>query len=224
MVEAPRAFTCALLFHDVVYEPTAGDNEERSADAAEAAISSLLAGHADAHALATRVRRLIMATKHLGRSRDADGSGGGSREDKDSDAGAATLGATAAGGDASGARDPLSTSAPPSYARDEALLVDIDLSILGAAAPSAFAAYEAGIRHEYRHYDDAAYRAGRLAVLRMFQAKPRIFATQYWRERLEAQARANLAAAIAALEEGEGAAGHGSGGKGAGDASATRGL
>ncbi|WP_366112794.1 hypothetical protein [Bradyrhizobium sp.] len=52
-----------------------------------------------------------------------------------------------------------------------AILISIDLKILGAA-PSAYAAHAAAIRSEYAHAPDDAHRAGRLAALERFAARP----------------------------------------------------
>jgi predicted metal-dependent HD superfamily phosphohydrolase len=79
------------------------------------------------------------------------------------------------------------------------LLVSIDLSILGQP-PADYDAYAAAIRAEYAHVPDAAFRAGRAAVLRRFLAAPAIYPDANFRRRYEAQARANIAREIASLE------------------------
>lgn len=78
---------------------------------------------------------------------------------------------------------------------DERLLVDIDLSILGAA-PERFAEYDRQIRAEYSWVPEPVYSMKRKAVLSSFLARPSIYSTAYFRERCEAQARINLSAAI----------------------------
>lgn len=83
---------------------------------------------------------------------------------------------------------------------DGKLLIDIDLSVLGASEAE-FDAYDAGIRKEYAHVPADAYRAGRAAVLRSFLAREHIFLTERYRARLEAPARANLGRAIARLDD-----------------------
>jgi predicted metal-dependent HD superfamily phosphohydrolase len=80
---------------------------------------------------------------------------------------------------------------------DGTVLLDVDLSILGASS-ARFAEYEAQIREEYAWVDDEAYRLGRRAVLARFAARPRLFATRVLHERLETRARENLARALAA--------------------------
>jgi predicted metal-dependent HD superfamily phosphohydrolase len=82
---------------------------------------------------------------------------------------------------------------------DGRYVVDIDLSILGEPAER-FDAYERAIRQEYGHVTEEAFRAGRAKVLRAFLDRPRIYGTDFFRDRYEATARANLARSLAALE------------------------
>ena len=82
---------------------------------------------------------------------------------------------------------------------DAALLVDIDLAILGAAPPR-FAEYERQIRAEYAHVPATLFALKRGEILRAFAARPAIFATPALHDELEAAARTNLAAAIASLD------------------------
>ena len=82
--------------------------------------------------------------------------------------------------------------------RDAKLLVDIDLSILGASA-ARFAEYEAQVRREYIWVPAFLYRRKRREILEGFLARPTLFSTAPFRERLEAPARANLARSIASL-------------------------
>lgn len=81
---------------------------------------------------------------------------------------------------------------------DEVLIADIDLSILGQPR-DVFNAYDDGIRLEYRHVPEEAYRAGRLAILEQFQRRERIFRTEFLHDRYEVAARANLRQACARL-------------------------
>ena len=80
---------------------------------------------------------------------------------------------------------------------DAALFLDCDMAIVGAA-PDAFDAYDRAIAAEYSAVPADAYRAGRRQFLAGLAAKPRIFLTDYFHTRLDAQARANLARALAA--------------------------
>jgi len=82
--------------------------------------------------------------------------------------------------------------------RDAALLLDMDLAILGAA-PDAFDAYEQAVRREYGWVEEAMWLAGRSAVLQNFLARPHIFHTKEFRQRFEPQARRNIARSIEAL-------------------------
>lgn len=81
---------------------------------------------------------------------------------------------------------------------DEAALCDADLAVLGAD-PDGYADYVRGVRAEYRAVDDAAWAAGRTAVLRSLLALPRLYHHPAFAER-EQRARANLAAELDALE------------------------
>ncbi len=60
LAAAPIAIELAIWFHDVIYNPQAHDNEERSADFA----TEKLAGLGVADSLIHEVRHLILATKH----------------------------------------------------------------------------------------------------------------------------------------------------------------
>lgn len=81
-------------------------------------------------------------------------------------------------------------------APDEALVVDIDLSILGQH-PLRFADFEDGIGEEYAHVPTIALRWNRRRFLRRLQAAAQIFATPTMRARHEAAARTNLGALLA---------------------------
>jgi predicted metal-dependent HD superfamily phosphohydrolase len=86
----------------------------------------------------------------------------------------------------------------PEVEGDARLLVDIDLSILGAP-PVRYRRYERDVRAEYAALSDAVFQKGRLAVLRGFLERTMIFRTPYFYDRLERQARENLAEALRAL-------------------------
>jgi predicted metal-dependent HD superfamily phosphohydrolase len=81
---------------------------------------------------------------------------------------------------------------------DEAVLIDADLAVLGADSAT-YSAYARGVRREYEHVDESAWRDGRAAVLRAFLERPAIFHTAPM-ARLEARARANLTAELAGLD------------------------
>jgi predicted metal-dependent HD superfamily phosphohydrolase len=79
---------------------------------------------------------------------------------------------------------------------DTALFLDSDMAILGAE-PAAFDRYNAAIAREYSAVPADAFRAGRAKFLASVLALPRIFISDYFHDRLDAQARANLTRAIA---------------------------
>ena len=74
---------------------------------------------------------------------------------------------------------------------DEKVLVDVDLSILGAP-PERFAEYEAQVREEYAWVPGIVFRAKRREILQRFLARPAIFNMPKFVEAYEVQARANL--------------------------------
>ena len=81
---------------------------------------------------------------------------------------------------------------------DMQFLIDIDLSILGAA-PHIYDQYEKNIRKEYRLVPGFIFRKKRKALLQSFLEKPRIYGSEYFYDLLEEQARENLSRAIKAL-------------------------
>ena len=83
--------------------------------------------------------------------------------------------------------------------RDQQLLVDVDLGVLGQPA-RVFDRYDADIRREYHWVPWPQYVEARRAVLNAFLNRPRIYATATFVERYEAQARRNIARAIDALD------------------------
>jgi len=83
-------------------------------------------------------------------------------------------------------------------AKDCALFLDMDMSILGAA-PDRFDAYDAAIREEFTVIPDEVYRPRRAAVLAGFLARERLFLTDVYHRSHDAQARENLKRAISRL-------------------------
>ena len=80
---------------------------------------------------------------------------------------------------------------------DGQLLIDLDLSILGAD-DKRFGEYDQAIRREYAFVPPADFAARRQQVLGHFLARPRIYETPALFEQFETKARANLRRAIAA--------------------------
>lgn len=83
---------------------------------------------------------------------------------------------------------------------DTALLLDIDLAILGAP-PTQFDAYDDAIRREYAWVSHANYVAGRLRVLETFAARDPLYHTEPFQRQYAAQARANFGRKISDLRE-----------------------
>ena len=83
-------------------------------------------------------------------------------------------------------------------AEDCRIFLDMDLSILGSNE-KAFDDYEAGIRYEYRHIDEAAFRQGRAAILERFLSRDHLYMSEWGREQFEAKARANLQRSLQVL-------------------------
>lgn len=84
---------------------------------------------------------------------------------------------------------------------ETALVVDIDLAILGAD-PARYAEYERQIRAEYAWVPPEVFIAKRRAVLEQFWARAPLYHTAPLRARFEAPARRNLAQALAQLASG----------------------
>jgi predicted metal-dependent HD superfamily phosphohydrolase len=147
LARQPAAVELALWFHDVVYDPKAHDNEERSAELA----ARCLADGGIRGAAAQRVVKLVLATK---------------THEVDADS-------------------------------DTALVVDVDLSILGQAEKRFFE-YEGQIRREYAWVPQSIFASKRVEILRSFLARERIFTTE-WFYKYEGPARRNLQASIAKL-------------------------
>ncbi len=78
---------------------------------------------------------------------------------------------------------------------DAAVMLDIDLSILGAA-PERFREYQRQVRQEWAWVDPDAYAVGRAAVLRKFAARERLYRSDALHHLLEADAKRNLEAAL----------------------------
>jgi predicted metal-dependent HD superfamily phosphohydrolase len=79
---------------------------------------------------------------------------------------------------------------------DQQVLVDVDLSILGAEGYR-FAEYERGIRWEYRWVPRPLFKGKRKAILKSFLEREWIYNTRECRELYEQRARENLARSIA---------------------------
>lgn len=143
------AVRLAAWFHDVVYDPTRSDNEDRSAAWAERELAHLRVPDD----VAAEVVRLVALTA------DHD---------------------------------------PAAEDRNGAVLCDADLAVLGRD-PEDYRRYAASVREEYAHVPDAAFRAGRAAILRDLLARSELFRTAPGVTRWEGPARANLRAELDVL-------------------------
>lgn len=83
----------------------------------------------------------------------------------------------------------------PPATPDEALALDIDLSILGRQ-PEEFAAYQERVRREYAWVPDAAYHRARADILNRFLERESIFRTPEVRAKYERAARSNLGSSL----------------------------
>jgi predicted metal-dependent HD superfamily phosphohydrolase len=83
--------------------------------------------------------------------------------------------------------------------RDEAAMLDIDLSILGAAPP-VYADFEQAIRKEFWFVPGFVYRRKRADLLRGFLGRHRIYVSGLFADAAETQAKANLLDAVQRLE------------------------
>ncbi len=82
---------------------------------------------------------------------------------------------------------------------DAALVVDIDLSILGQSA-AVYREFEQNVRREYWWVPRKRYGTGRSAILESFLSRATIYSFSDFRRRYESQARLNLASAIELLK------------------------
>lgn len=82
--------------------------------------------------------------------------------------------------------------------KDEKLMVDIDLSILGAE-PKVYDHFEHNVRKEYRFIPYFLYRKKRKEILNSFLEREQVYSTDYFYNKWEANARNNLNRAISNL-------------------------
>jgi predicted metal-dependent HD superfamily phosphohydrolase len=92
----------------------------------------------------------------------------------------------------------------PSAHPDAALLVDVDLSILGQPE-GRFSSYELQIRREYAWVPDQTFAAKRAEILGRFLARDRIYTTAPFFSKYEVRARRNLERSMRALVSGRAA-------------------
>jgi predicted metal-dependent HD superfamily phosphohydrolase len=147
LARQPEAVELALWFHDAVYDPRAGDNEEHSAALAKQCLDG-----AGLRELATTVSELVMATRLHG-----------------------------------------------AFGPDAALIVDVDLSILGQDELR-FVEYEEQIRKEYSWVPRPVFNSKRAEILQGFLDREQIYANKLFADRYEQRARRNLKDSIRKLK------------------------
>ncbi len=88
----------------------------------------------------------------------------------------------------------------PANTPQEALIADLDLSILGTFDEDIWAQYNHAIRQEYNMIPLKEYVKGRIEVLKSFLNQNRIFQTSFFYDMLETQARQNISKEIELLK------------------------
>ena len=96
---------------------------------------------------------------------------------------------------------PESTELPAGYnPADIEFFLDADIAIL-TAEPARYRRYLRGVRSEYSHFDDEAFRIGRTSFLHSVLERERIFLSERARELWEEPARTNLCGELAEWEQ-----------------------
>ena len=91
---------------------------------------------------------------------------------------------------------PESADLPAGYEpADIQFFLDADMAIL-AADSARYRRYLRGVRSEYSHFDDEAFRAGRMTFLRLILGRKRIFLSEEGLQLWEESAQANLQAEL----------------------------
>lgn len=95
---------------------------------------------------------------------------------------------------------PESADLPVGYEPvDIEVFLDADMAIL-AAKPARYRRYLRGVRSEYSHFDDEAFRTGRTSFLRSILERERVFLSHQARQLWEEPARTNLRAELTEWE------------------------
>ncbi|XP_059615003.1 uncharacterized protein LOC132260715 [Phlebotomus argentipes] len=85
------------------------------------------------------------------------------------------------------------------FDEDAQFLQDLDLAILGGS-PEEYKNYTELLQKEYKHLNTDSYKSTRLKILKTFLTIPRIYSTNFFRERLEESARRNIKKEIEELK------------------------
>jgi predicted metal-dependent HD superfamily phosphohydrolase len=140
LAQSPDGIEMALWFHDAIYDPSAKDNEQRSAE-----LFVQRTGDGFETDFVETVFDHIMATEHV----------------------------------------------IPPEPFDGQLITDIDLSAIGLPWEE-FQRDSNAIRREFAHLSDAQYHPPHAQFLRALLARPSVYYTDFFRERYEQPARANM--------------------------------
>jgi predicted metal-dependent HD superfamily phosphohydrolase len=161
-LDDPLAVALAIWFHDVIYDVRRTDNEVKSAQYAVTALTNL----AVSAQLVQQVYELVLLTQHSSQP---------NRKIKIQ----------------SGKFLSKTTNIVRVSLNDQALFLDIDLTILGQSN-AIYAHYENAIRSEYQHVPLWLYKRARKRLLKRFLRQPIIYYSSYFKEKFEQQARVNI--------------------------------
>ncbi|KXO14169.1 hypothetical protein AKG98_235 [Moritella sp. JT01] len=161
-LDDPLAVAFAIWFHDVIYDVRRADNEVKSAQYAVTALTNF----AVSTQLVLQVYELVLLTQHPSKP---------SRIIKRQ----------------SGKFLSKTTNTVRASLNDQALFLDIDLTILGQNN-GIYENYENAIRSEYQHVPLWLYKRARKRLLKRFLRQPIIYYSRYFKEKFEQQARVNI--------------------------------
>ena len=82
---------------------------------------------------------------------------------------------------------------------EEAFMMDIDISILGATN-EIYTSYTQNIRQEYKWVPWFLYKKKRIEILEMFLKRDTLYFTDYFKSKLESKARRNIQNEISQLK------------------------
>jgi len=162
----PLAVAFAIWFHDIIYDVRRSDNEVKSAHYAVTALTNL----DSPIALVQKVYELVLLTQHPSKPRYVIKSISDSLFNRTHNEVLVSI-------------------------NDQALFLDIDLTILGQNSAT-YTVYEDAIRNEYQHVPQWLYKLARKRLLKRFLRQPKIYYSDYFKEKFECQARVNIQSAL----------------------------
>ncbi|MDX2319159.1 MAG: hypothetical protein QNK26_01005 [Moritella sp.] len=161
-LDDPLAVALAIWFHDIIYDVRRSDNEVKSAQYGVTALTNFSVSTT----LVQKVYELILLTQHPSKPTGMINSVSDSFFNRTHN-------------------DVLTNI------HDQALFLDIDLTILGQNS-AIYAHYENAIRSEYQHVPLWVYKLARKRLLKQFLRQPMIYYSDYFKEKFECQARVNI--------------------------------